>query len=1529
MADINKFSLGKKGKLGEIDFNKIKSGLKASDLIKNNPNLKSIFERLDKNGNGELDRSELEALRELIAKLSGDDNLSINEAKKLKDNDEKIGRSKAKLLIEFLNKMSENAKAQGIKNVETNTGGGIEVVTYEDGHTEELFQDGSVVITVKDGNKTTKTHKDKKGNLLKETTTEDGNETKTNYTNGKKVNKIITKKNSVETINYDSTGIPKNKTVKENKSGIEDYYEYENGKFVLKKRTDSKNNSETVYNGTRATTTKTDGKNKDVTVRENGEVIRNTSTRINDDNKTEMTDTIYNGDDYTENFYLNDALRRQKKSIDGKEYEVHYDADGNTEGIIVQNGESIALIAKRFNCSVTDLIRVNALKVRGKYPKAYFVVGETIKIPNQMEADDYAKIQAGRKSRTEVLGDYRRIEEEKRTKAEQKAAEAQQKAEKAAQKRKEAENKSKKVEAKKIAQEIFDACDDEAAAIGKNRFQNALKRVNSNNVIDVLKAYKEIRPEESIIAVIANEKGSSCSVRKEASKYLARVLYAKGLAVGVDKNELDKLLAEFNKEVNAQYDKIGVVKCDQMETILDAMLGSVIAKMQKTEEISEADAIKQAGEIAAGDSSNANKDFNSAREDEGWIAKVSDTVCGWFGCKTIGEMKEKLGEYAGEIMKLVNAKNENEFKKIFKEVFGIEFDKQKVAAYNTAVENYSLAIFYSEAGKVLPGLIRAGSTLSENNFKGEIKKKLNYSDADLEMLIFANAKEGESVTDTLIRCLNDLDKTYKSELAKLTKGGSLDDMAKDIDLIKKGLFGTKDIVKEVNIFNKNMQITEAVGTGVFEILGTVALGFIPGGQALAGARIAAMTARYGRLAKVAAKGLKVLSTSVNAGIASATVLATDGRDMKEIKQHIKMNMSFAAGGVVAGELAPFVAKTFKLTSNIAKELIEDTMDVFVSYCTSKGLGMEYAKTDAGVDFLVGLIMARVAHMNLKAKSAKTGDVSNTPKAEQKAEAPKAEQKAEAPKAEQKAEAPKAEQKAEAPKAEQKAEAPKAEQKAEAPKAEQKAEAPKAEQKAEAPKAEQKTEAPKAEQKAEAPKAEQKQKTDKSDKTEKKTETSETKSTSKAEKAEDTKKSGFSADELKQKLGKKLARSYKAIEEAIEKMKDTVDFNKIYKRITVKFKDYAEVAADLINKLKLKAKQLGLKIEKQFDDIKTERANRANSTRTYSAGRTTAKGCINSNEYSFYNFYDLRNTMADKFNLFSQDTQNKILQDLGRTGKCRLQKNGIEYQFTVNNGRVRLDEFDINVKYDIKHYQIDEYTTQKTCSIDDMDDLWWAIHDELNLFSIDSQNLIMQKLRNSETLVLRKYGIQYEFKMDRSGNVTVSEFAYEKFYNASTYQKANRNQSASSADNAQNYGRNMKPETRQAIEDLKGKIREKNTTIKALENQIENLKKKFMLPDYKVREYKTMLGIPENAQVTEISLKKAYNKKALETHPDKGGNAETFKKIQAANEALRKHFGFDDTRNKIQTETAELRQEIKNAKEEIEKYEAKINKLMNE
>ena len=1799
MTDINKFSLGKDGKLGEIDFSKIKSGLKGSELIKDNEKLKSIFSRIDKNGDGKLDRTELDSLQELLAELSGDDNLSMKEAKKLEDEDGKLGRGGAKLLMELLNKMSEAAKAQGIKNVETRTGGGIEVVTYEDGHTEEVFEDGSVITTVKNGDKTTKTHKDKDGNLLNETVMENGVETTTTYSNGVKTLEVQTTQNTVKTTNFNSDGTPKDMILKDDSRGIIEYYEYKGRGEVLTKRVDTKNNSETVYYGDVATTTQINGDTTTVTEKVKDRLSSITSTRTNENNQTERTFREYFSNDYTEYFYIDDTVRYQKMYVDGKEYEVHYDADGNTEGVVVQNGESIALIAKRFGCSVEDIIKLNKSKLHGKAPKLYFTVGEEIKIPKRVQAD--APELTSRKSREEVIGEYRahveQVRAQERAKAERIAAERAQRAEDIERQRQQqevqAENERKKAEAKAIAQEIYNACDDEAAAVGKERFQNALRRVNKDNIIDVLKAYKEIRPDESIIEVIANEKGSSCSARSQATKYLANVLYEKGKEVGAD---LDDLLEKFYKEVDHQYGKWGVVDCSQMDTILDSMLGAVIAKMTEADDISESEAIEQVGGMAQGDSDSANNDFDSAREGEGWIARVSDTVCGWFGCKTIDEMKKKLGAHAAEIMKLVNAKDETEFKRIFKEVFGVEFDKQKVAAYNKALENYMLATSYNEMGKVIPELLQAGS-MPENRFKEEIKKKLNYTDADLEILIFTNAKEGESVTDTLMRCLYDLNRTCKNELAKLTEGGSLDSMAQDIELIKKGLFGTKDIVKEVAVFNNNMQITEAVGTGVFEILGTVALGFIPGGQGLATARIAAMAAKYGRLAKVVANGVKVVRTSVQAGVATAAVLGTDGRSMDEIKQHIKTNMAFAAGGAAVSKLAPFVAKTFKLTSSIAKEVTEDVMDMFVSYCTSKGLGMDYGKTDAGIDLFMGMLMARISHMNLKAKSAKAMDNANVkPDAPEGGSKPNGKDKT--PSKEISTESAK---KPDVSKPEEHGTTGvKPEHSAENAAApnptHQAAEPPKADNSTGTSKTE---ETPNAGEKADAAKPEGAQKADKSNKSEKNSETSETKSASEAEKADNAKKSEFSAEELGVKLGKKLARGYYAVIKAIENMVSVADYKKIYKRIGVKFKNHMDVAKDLWNRLKLRAKELGLKVEKQFDDIKTKGAKKSNieakyrrtsdefipdelvrnagnggkpinenyvkaskdlrehynraiangtyadsfenyvqtiiqghkvayggfdgkhtwyntvgqgsidvnpgkirgdgtlySNRTregqivegiarkygdkystrgvsqvkldgipdaacpvnkgtehiYPDGRymhkyfeqmqrtakeaieliekgaaqdkilaklaehyqyaanarpfgqinnslfmneintllqkagmkpmphgildhvaqrmqpeafkkyfideykktaldapTQAKtgseqkansefnkrGQLNSNEYSFYNFDDLKRKMADKFNLFSQNTQDRILQDLATKGRCRLQKNGVEYQFTVNNGRARLEEFDINAKYDIKQSRIDEYTTQKTYNIEDVDDIYFAISDELDLFSSKTQNSIVASLSGGQSCVFRKYGIQFEFKIDRSGKITVTEFEYERFQNGGYYQRSNGSQDAGSADNAQNYSRNMKPETRQAIEDLKNKIRDNNVSISELEKKVDRLnnelKKKFVLPPTQVKEYKAILGLPENAEVTASSLKAAYGKAAFKAHSDYGGSGgEAIAKIDEAYKALKKHYGFEGVNKaKIESEIADTQQAIEERKKEIAEYEDKINQLMNE
>jgi DnaJ-class molecular chaperone len=52
---------------------------------------------------------------------------------------------------------------------------------------------------------------------------------------------------------------------------------------------------------------------------------------------------------------------------------------------------------------------------------------------------------------------------------------------------------------------------------------------------------------------------------------------------------------------------------------------------------------------------------------------------------------------------------------------------------------------------------------------------------------------------------------------------------------------------------------------------------------------------------------------------------------------------------------------------------------------------------------------------------------------------------------------------------------------------------------------------------------------------------------------------------------------------------------------------------------------------------------------------------------------------------------------------------------------------------------------------------------------------------------------------------------------------------------------------------------------------------------------TVLGL--NQDCTEEEFRTAYRKKAKESHPDMGGTAENFKKVQAAYEAIKRFKGW--------------------------------------
>ena len=119
--------------------------------------------------------------------------------------------------------------------------------------------------------------------------------------------------------------------------------------------------------------------------------------------------TAYNGTDI--DAYDEKGLHRlfQQTEKDGKINYVEYDGQGNTL-TTVQNGESPALIAQKFNVSQNALMRLNKKRGKGSIEQ----VGSEIRIPGEFNADSYPV--RVRKSADESLEAYARYEYNQRAK---------------------------------------------------------------------------------------------------------------------------------------------------------------------------------------------------------------------------------------------------------------------------------------------------------------------------------------------------------------------------------------------------------------------------------------------------------------------------------------------------------------------------------------------------------------------------------------------------------------------------------------------------------------------------------------------------------------------------------------------------------------------------------------------------------------------------------------------------------------------------------------------------------------------------------------------------------------------------------------------------------------------------------------------------------------------------------------------------------------------------------------------------------
>lgn len=461
---VDNISLGKGRKAQQLDLAKMQQGgiIREAKDEKNesifSDDEKKIFDAVDKNGgkaNGVLDKEELNKFLEDLKDAAGNGRLSKREANKflkehgLKDIDPKT-------LFSFVDKISQSS--ENIKSCQMDAEGNI-IIEYNDDKTETInsenqtstiqSNDGKITEeynaareltkkTVKENETDSTTTEysgvDKDGNPIptKETVISDENKTTitTSFEKGKKTEVVTSKNNGeiVTTTTLDENEKPKTEVETQGAYTVINR-EYVDGEARVTSRIDNKGldtQKDSTYEYTKdgfviENSTELGGAKKSITITKDNVLISkdiveiDKSTRIEKNNKGGYTENITEGSTVTQN-ELNAEMNRlsQTKQVGTKQYQLTYDGTGNTTGIIVQNGESPASIAKKFGVPLDKLLEANADKLNGK---KYFAVGEEIKIPREMEADE--KVLQGRKDAQGAKAEY--AQEQARIQAEREA----------------------------------------------------------------------------------------------------------------------------------------------------------------------------------------------------------------------------------------------------------------------------------------------------------------------------------------------------------------------------------------------------------------------------------------------------------------------------------------------------------------------------------------------------------------------------------------------------------------------------------------------------------------------------------------------------------------------------------------------------------------------------------------------------------------------------------------------------------------------------------------------------------------------------------------------------------------------------------------------------------------------------------------------------------------------------------------------------------------------------------------------------
>lgn len=373
---------------------------------------------------------------------------------------------------------------------------------------------------------------------------------------------------------------------------------------------------------------------------------------------TEKT-TDDNGNPTTNICNLDNKKLVQEKTVGEQKYQATYDGQGNTTGIIVQNKESIADIAKKFGVSTDDLMNVNSDKLQGK-TKKYFNVGEEIKIPKELEADD--KALQGRKTADEAKADFAKDEQiraKQRAIAEQKRAAAK---ERDAKLRKDLGLTNYAGAGRPVTGDYYNGNKKTRSVtltkIGNATHGRTIAKDNSGKVYVI--AHNGVILKDTWVNVSAHRKTVVVGKGRYAVDGSRGDGHGRTNLIDADGNQ--RVMSHDNKILKNSY----VQKSDKSD---------VVRKDYKT---AQAETLN----MLTSQLDNAKAAFNEQMKQDGWAGDVADGISVLWGSENrASKVREDIAEYGKTLKELKGCKTEAEFNKKFKEKFGIAYNKNAIANY--------------------------------------------------------------------------------------------------------------------------------------------------------------------------------------------------------------------------------------------------------------------------------------------------------------------------------------------------------------------------------------------------------------------------------------------------------------------------------------------------------------------------------------------------------------------------------------------------------------------------------------------------------------------------------------------------------------------------------------------------------------------------------------------------------------------------------------------------------------------------------